>query len=266
MIYVDALLNLPLPLLILGVFVILVAASELGFLAGIFIRRRFRKGNDVVLDVDNNVATITNSSLALLALFLGFTFSSALDHFEKNRESVSNEASAIAATYQIAQMQPTPYNQKLVAQLGQYVDVRLGVADLPNDAQAIRALQLAGRNEQAKLWAIANQMAKSKPDAPMLGSLVDALNNLVSAELTRTDNLLNGVPTGLFVPVALFLLFNGVLLGVSLGEGKQRHVVLSWGLYLLVALAVGIIVDLDRPLKGFINVDQDAMIALNWMR
>jgi hypothetical protein len=33
-----------------------------------------------------------------------------------------------------------------------------------------------------------------------------------------------------------------------------------------VALAVGIIVDLDRPLKGFINVDQDAMIALKWMR
>ena len=144
--------------------------------------------------------------------------------------------------------------------------MRLGVADLPNDPQAIRALQSAGRTEQAKLWAIANQMVKNKPDAPMLGNLVEALNNLVSAELTRTDNLLNGVPTGLFVPVALFLLFNGVLLGVSLGEGKQRHVVLSWGLYLLVALAVGIIVDLDRPLKGFINVDQDAMIALKWMR
>ena len=266
MIYVDSLLNLPLPLLILGVFVILVVASELGFLAGVFIRRRFQQEKAVVLDVDNNVATITNSSLALLALFLGFTFSSALDHFEKNRESVSNEASAIVATYQIAHMQPSPYNERLIDQLGRYIDVRLGVADLANDPQAIRALQSAGRTEQAKLWAIANQMVKNKPDAPMLGNLVEALNNLVSAELTRTDNLLNGVPTGLFVPVALFLLFNGVLLGVSLGEGKQRHVVLSWGLYLLVALAVGIIVDLDRPLKGFINVDQDAMIALKWMR
>ena len=30
----------------------------------------------------------------------------------------------------------------------------------------------------------------------------------------------------------------------------------------LLALAVGIIVDLDRPLKGFINVDQQAMMIL----
>jgi hypothetical protein len=51
-------------------------------------------------------------------------------------------------------------------------------------------------------------------------------------------------------------------MGMSLGETAKRHLLLSWGMYLLVALAVGIIIDLDRPLKGFINVNQNAIIVL----
>lgn len=259
---IDYLLNQPLPLLILGVFGVLAAASEAGFIAGRWISRRFRKQKAQILDVDNNVSTITNSSLALLALFLGFTFSSALDHFEKNREAVSNEAVAIAAAYEVVNLQPEPFKAKLKADLATYIDVRLQVADLPNDPQAIRVLQQESRQQQKQLWTTVEVMSSKSPDAPLLQPLIESLNGVVGTEKARTESLINGVPNGLFMPVALFLLFNGVLMGVSLGEGARRHILLSWGLYFLVALAVGIIVDLDRPLKGFINVDQQAMVLL----
>ena len=75
-------------------------------MAGRWISRKFGKSKELPIDVDNNVWTITNSSLALLALFLGFTFSSALDHFEKNREAVTNEATAITTAYNIIKLQP----------------------------------------------------------------------------------------------------------------------------------------------------------------
>mgnify|MGYP000013432854 CR=1 FL=1 len=246
----------------LGVFVVLAAASEAGFFTGRWISRRFRKQKAQVLDVDNNVSTITNSSLALLALFLGFTFSSALDHFEKNREAVSNEAVAISAAYELVNLQPEPFRAKLRLGLAEYIDTRLQVADLPNDPQAIRKLQRESVQQQKKLWATVVAMSSKLPEAPLLQPLIESLNGVVSAEKVRTESLINGVPNGLFMPVALFLLFNGVLMGVSLGEGDRRHILLSWGLYFLVALAVGIIVDLDRPLKGFINVDQQAMMLL----
>lgn len=259
---IDLLLNQPLPLLILGVFIILAAASEIGFMAGRCIAKKFGNAKELPLDVDNNVSTITNSSLALLALFLGFTFSSALDHFEKNREAVTNEATALTTAYQIIKLQPQEYRDTLVGQLNTYIDVRLGVAALPNDPQSIRALQQDSQRQQEQMWRTVSILAAHQPDTPLLPPLIDALNSLVTAEKIRTDSLINGVPNGLFMPVALFLLFNGVLMGVSLGEGARRHTVLSWGLYFLVALAVGIIVDLDRPLKGYINVDQQAMMIL----
>lgn len=261
MTYIDTLLNQPLPLLILGVFVVLAVASELGFFAGRFLSRHFRKEQPAI-DVDNNVSTITNSSLALLALFLGFTFSSALDHFEKNREAVTNEAAAITAASEIINFQPSPFKLRLKDSLGEYLDTRLKVADLPNDPDSIRMLHQESRVKQKQLWAIAEEQSAKESDSSMLQPLIEALNNVVVAETVRTESLINGVPNGLFMPVALFLLFNGVLMGVSLGEGARRHILLSWGLYFLVALAVGIIVDLDRPLKGFINVDQQAMINL----
>ena len=241
---------------------VLAAASEAGFFTGRWISKRFTKQKAQALDVDNNVSTITNSSLALLALFLGFTFSSALDHFEKNREAVLNEAMAISAAYEFMSLQPEPYRLKLRADLSSYIDVRLKVADLPNDPNAIRKLQQESAQEQRKLWASVEAMSRKSPEWPLLQPLIESLNGVVSAEKVRTESLINGVPNGLFMPVALFLLFNGVLMGVSLGEGARRHILLSWGLYFLVALAVGIIIDLDRPLNGFINVDQQAMTLL----
>lgn len=262
MLSIDLLLNQPLPLLILGVFIILAAASEIGFIAGRWIARKFGKAKELTLDVDNNVSTITNSSLALLALFLGFTFSSALDHFEKNREAVTNEATALTTAYHVIKLQPQEYRDTLLGQLNTYIDVRLGVAALPNDSKAIRTLEQDSQQQQEQMWSTVNSMVTNHPDTPMLPPLIDALNSVVTAEKNRTDSLINGVPNGLFMPVALFLLFNGVLMGVSLGEGARRHTLLSWGLYFLVALAVGIIVDLDRPLKGYINVDQQAMMIL----
>jgi hypothetical protein len=249
-------------LLILGVFVVLTVASEAGFFAGRWVTCRFRKQKQVAEDVDNNVITITNSSLALLALFLGFTFSSALDHFEKNREAVTNEASTITEAYQLINLQREPFRGNLVKELREYIDGRLKVAGLPNDPQALRALQQENRRQQNQIWSTVREMSEQSPEAPCLQLLVESLNNMVTAEKNRTESLINGVPNGLFLPVAFFLLFNGVLVGISLGEGAKRHILLSWGMYFLVALSVGIIVDLDRPLKGFINVDQQAMTLL----
>lgn len=259
--YIDFLLDLYLPLLIFGVFVTLVIASELGYFLGRIIVRYLRKGaTDNV--IDENVSTITNSSLALLALFLGFTFSSALDHFEKNREAIIQESNAISTTYELAALQPEPAKTDLTNAIRDYLSIRLKVMELPNHPDEIRALQRESQLQKKVLWDAINQLIVRDRDSVLLDPLVTSMTNMFQAERTRTEYLLNGVPNGLFVPVGLFLLFNGVLLGISLGEGAKRHVLLSWGLYLLVSLAVGIIIDLDRPLKGFINVDQAAMHIL----
>ena len=257
---IESLLNLSLPLLILGVFFVLVVSSEFGFWIGRLALKLVSKNAPHYFDNgDENVSTITNSSLALLALFLGFTFSSAMDHFELNRQAVINEAAAIKTLYQAAKLQPAPYSQELVKEIREYADIRLELESTQSNEKSVREIQSKSQSQLEKLWSQLRAIALKDPQSGTLDVLFQAIDSVETAENARTEYLLNNVPNGLFVPVGLFLIFNGVLLGASLGEGSKRHIILSWGLYFLVALAVGIIADLDRPLHGFINVDQQAM-------
>ncbi|APB99938.1 hypothetical protein [Polynucleobacter asymbioticus] len=257
---IESLLNLSLPLLIFGVFVVLVVSSELGFWIGRLALKIVSKNAPHYFDnSDENVSTITNSSLALLALFLGFTFSSAMDHFELNRQAVINEAAVIKTAYQAAKLQPAPYSQELVKDIREYADIRLELESTQSNEKSVREIQSKSQHQLEKIWSQLRAIAQKDPQSGSLDLLFQAIDSVGTAENARTEYLLNNVPNGLFVPVGLFLIFNGVLLGASLGEGSKRHIILSWGLYFLVALAVGIIADLDRPLHGFINVDQQAM-------
>lgn len=259
----DYLLNLWLPYLILGIFVALALASEIGYRVSRIVLAWYRQGaHPASEDVDDSVNTITNSSLALLALFLGFTFSSAMQHFEINREAVIKEAATISTAYQYSELQPAPYDANIAQQIRDYADLRLTLGVSAGDGKSIKKIARQSYQQQQKIWQSVAQMIRQKPENFLSDSLVASVNEMVASENARTEYLLNNVPNGLFVPVGFFLVFNGVLLGVSLAEGAKRHMLMSWGLYLLVALAVGIIVDLNRPLSGLINVDQQAMLAM----
>lgn len=260
---IESLLALSLPVLILSVFIALIISSEMGFWLGRLTIRLTTKGKSTYFDdSDENVSTITNSSLALLALFLGFTFSSAMDHFELNRLAVINESAAIQSAYQAAKIQPAPYAQELVVNLQTYTDIRLQLEESQSNSKSVRDIQLQSQQQLEKLWNTVRALTQQNLQSSSIDILFGSISNVGITENARTEYLLNNVPDGLFVPVGLFLIFNGILLGASLGEGSKRHVVLSWGLYFLVALAVGIIADLDRPLNGFINIDQQAMHIL----
>jgi hypothetical protein len=260
----NFLLSLSLPALVIGVFVLLAIASEIGFWIGFGVVKTVSKLNNrkITTQIDNNVSTITNSSLALLALFLGFAFSSAMNHFEKNRDAVVSEAAAIEIAYNHTGLLQEPFCAKIKNEITTYTNIRLKLSSgNVNDAQ-IREIRDESIKQYALIWQDTKEMLKLNPDGQLNNTFIGALSNMLQAQSMRTTSLLNEIPQGLFIPIGLFLLFNGVLVGVSLGEGARRHLLLSCGLYLLVALAVGIIVDLDRPLQGFINVNQEAMLLL----
>lgn len=258
--FITYILSFNLPSLVLVVFAALAVSSETGFWIGHLLLRSTFKKFKVVLD--DNSSTITNSSLGLLALFLGFTFSSAMEHFELNREAVVKEASAINSVYQYTKLLPEPYHKEIYNELNHYIDVRLETGKTRGVDHSVLEVEERSKKVQSSLWKLIGEVSNKEKDSPAVSNLLSAMNDLVNAELTRTEYLLNNVPNGLFVPVGLFLLFNGVFLGVSLSEGENRHILLSWGLYLLVALSVAIIIDLDRPLTGLIDINQNAIEKL----
>lgn len=260
----DIVLNLPIWYLVISIFIALTLASEIGFwigYVGSILIAKYKK-QKWQPQLDDNITTITNSSLALLALFLGFAFSSAMDHFEKNREAVTNEAITIAAVYRYSDLITNQYKEEIKTELKTYIATRLKLVDNECSDKDIKAVHNESVQERKILWQSINKMINEYPNWELNGDFISSLNEMIQAEDTRSSYLLNEVPKGLFLPIGIFVMFNGFLFGVSLGGTARRHVLMTWGMYILIALAVGIIADLDRPLQGFINIDQSAMIML----
>jgi hypothetical protein len=210
-----------------------------------------------------HVNAMQASLLGVLALLLGFTFSLALQRFSDRSEAVVAEANAIGTAYLRARLLPGNVQSEVKAALQRHVDLRVQAGAVTLDHRRDRRALLAKTNENLdSLWRIASRAAKEDPNPVTSGLFIQALNDLIDAYGTRDAALERHVPE-----VVLFLLHGTfILTGIVLGYGARvsghRS---SFATYILIALVVVlafVIVDLDRPRRGMIKVDQSSLHGL----
>lgn len=216
-----------------------------------------------VEDVNSYIGSIQASILGLLALLLGFTFSMSMQRFHPRSMALINEAKAIG-TVQLrvellpVQMQPTA--EKL---LNTYLDLRVAVATLPVSEHVEQQLLLTQTSPlQQKLGQLVGEVAEQDPRPVTTGMMITALNAMFDALGKRNAVLHMQVPQ--IVLLVLFAVFTiaGSMMGYS--AGLSGHLINTPILLvgLIITLIVLLIIDLDRPRQGIIQVDQHPMMAL----
>lgn len=210
-----------------------------------------------------HVNAIQASLLGVLALLLGFTFSLALQRFSDRSEAVVAEANAIGTAYLRARLLPGTVQSEVKADLQRHVDLRVQAGAVTLDDERDRLALLAKTNENLdSLWRLASRAAKEDPNPVTSGLFTQSLNDLIDAYGTRDAALERHVPE-----VVLFLLYGafiltGIVLGYGAGVSGHRS---SFATYILIALVVVlafVVVDLDRPRRGMIKVDQSSLHGL----
>ncbi|HSN81764.1 MAG TPA: hypothetical protein VLS88_04245 [Polyangiales bacterium] len=241
--------------------VIVYASIAVGIEVGHFLGRRMQ--GRVTEPSKAHVNAIQASLLGVLALLLGFTFSLALQRFSDRSEAVVAEANAIGTAYLRARLLPGTVQSEVKAALQRHADLRVRAGAVTLDDERDRRALLAKTNENLdSLWRIASRAAKEDPNPVTSGLFVQALNDLIDAYGTRDAALERHVPE-----VVLFLLYGTfILTGIVLGYGARvsghRS---SFATYILIGLVVVlafVIVDLDRPRRGMIKVDQGSLHGL----
>jgi hypothetical protein len=99
---------------------------------------------------------------------------------------------------------------------------------------------------------------------------------LIAGPQTMSDELLYGQSEWLIAAVMIALLFGAAELGyrfglkrptsfndVGCGLGKHRHTATTNILAILLIVVMTVIMDLDRPRRGLIQVSQNSMIRLH---
>lgn len=202
--------------------------------------------------------------LGLLALLLAFTFSLALQRFDSRSEAVVDEANAIGTAFLRTDLLPPPLRDEARAAIDRYLDARVDESALPLHDQATRAkvngVAIAGHGG---LWQIALRAAlpENTSRAPTL-MFVESVNRLIDGYGKRTSGLNQHVPELVLGLLLVTFLLAGGIMGFAAGAASHRPSPVTYILIGLMVVLVFIVLDLDRPRRGIINVDHSSLLDL----
>jgi hypothetical protein len=236
----------------LSLFVALLVVSEISFRLG----RRAKHNPDASQEVS---MTVTGGILAMLGLVLGFTFAMAMSRYELRTELVVVESNAIGTAYLRTSFLPEPFRDQERALLREYLDVRMEFyADRTGKRQQMEYLTKA-LELQPRFWAVAVEGAAHNPDWVRTQLLFSALNDVIDSGARRVHAARNHVPEAALYILFIFAPLALAAIGYRYGVAQSRHFVLVGGLALAVSFVISIIVDLDRPRQGLVQVNEQSL-------
>jgi hypothetical protein len=202
---------------------------------------------------------LVGSLLALMAFLLAITMGMASDRFDTRRQIVLQEANALGTVYLRASLLPEPASSEIRERLREYAAVRIASNDLEDlRARVARSIEL-----HDEVWSITEEMARVSRDSEILALFIDSLNAMIDLHGMRlTSGYYARVPE-----TVLLLLLAGTLLTLSMvgynaGLSLRRGPLASVVLILILGAVITLVVDLDRPRDGFLEVSQQPLFDL----
>ena len=211
-------------------------------------------------EIKGQTAAIQAGIVGLLALLLGFTFNMSLQRYDARSNVVIEESGAICKAAMQANLLRAPNRDKALALLEQYMALRVSLSQVDlSDQEQRRSLNLKVNTLQSQLTEVAQDEIETSSKPSVANAFFQALSHMITTENKRTAMLRLHVPE----PV-LFLLFfvfvtAGGMLGYTSGLHRKRPTFPTLLMSGLIVIVVFMIVDLDRPRRGIIQVNHDTL-------
>ncbi|WP_394197122.1 bestrophin-like domain [Litoreibacter albidus] len=231
-------------------------AMRLGRMVG---KKSQRHHND---ESKSQVGAVQGSLLGLLALLLGFTFSLALNRYDDRSRAVVSEANAIGTAWLRTDLLSDARRDEAKALMSRYGTIRYEAGRVPA-SEPVRRAELVGAAEEIfdKLWQVASAEVQ-EVGGPAAVSMTAALNDMIDALGERDAAIERHVPElVLFLMFATFVLL-GSILGYSSGLTAVKAGFPVYAMLILIVALVFVIIDLDRPRRGLIEVNQQPLFAI----
>jgi len=232
-----------------GTVALFLLASEGGFQVG----RRLRKPA-----AEDGSGTVLGGLFALLGLLLAFTFGMASARYDGRKQMLLDEANAIGTAYLRADLLPEPVKGEVRTLFRAYVDLRLEVARSGKVQEAI------GPSERihGELWSRAVRHAEASP-TPVAALVVQAVNDVIDMHGKRVAlGWRNPIPPTILYTLYLVAVLALGVMGLEGGLRGFRSAAPTLAVVITLATVVALIVDLDRPGEGLLQVSQQAMAEL----
>jgi hypothetical protein len=204
------------------------------------------------------VGSVVAATLALLAFTLAITFNMAHEKHNDRKQLVRQDAKAIRSVYDRALLLPSDAAQRAHALLAEYALIR--AFDTFKDPE-IPLRQVIARSEeiQRELWL----QAVEYRDDPQLRFYLDALSTLTNTHAERiTMGVHDRVPTAVWVCLWVVTALGMLTMGYQSALAGSRRTWAMVPLVLAFCVVLCVALDLDRPQRGILRVDQGPMMRL----
>lgn len=202
---------------------------------------------------------LVGSILALMAFLLAVTMGMASDRFEARRAVVLTEANSIGTTYLRADFLPEPAATEMRELLREYAPLRVNVADdEERNANFVRSSALL-----TDMWAIASRENERQAGSETFALFIETLNDTIDLHATRVAAVVYGrVPETVLILLILGSALTLGMVGYSAGLTRRRSSVAAVVLVIALGATIMLVVDLDRPRRGFLQVSQQPLLDL----
>jgi len=237
--------------------VAMLAANEAG--------RRFgmgRRSDQKAGHKERTNATVA-SILATVALMLGFTFTMSVQRFDGRSDATMREANAIGTTYLRSQLLSGAEQSDAQQVLARYIAHRIESTKIDMSHPAARRdADREAKRLQSEIWTSAIRAAENDPNPTRSGLFIRALNEMIDSYASRQAALDKHLPAIVLYLLFLMLIIAEVVLGYAGGLAQTQPRVATVSLSVLIVLVLFLVFDLDRPRRGFVQVNQASMLEL----
>ncbi|WP_220399061.1 hypothetical protein [Granulicella sp. WH15] len=231
--------------------VLLLAATR----AGMFLRRRQDAGENLHSDL----GVITSSSLAILGLIIGFSFSMAISRYDQRKDLEQAEANAIGTEYLRAELLPVGDADRIKPLLLQYIDLRISFYTAPSLELAHQQLDKPTDQVEEKLWSVIRAAAASTP-TPITSLAVAGMNDVFSSQDSTLAGRYNRIPLAAWALLATIALCSAMLVGYGANRPSSK---LFLVLPLLISISCFLIADIESPRGGIIRIYPQSLQRLS---
>lgn len=207
-------------------------------------------------------AVIEASMYSLLALLLAFSYSLAVGRYDARRVVFVDETNSIGTTYLRTQLLAPLAAVQIRAALREYVRERLDYISSEDASPEQAKIQDDSAKLQRTMWSLAMKEAAREPRSTMIPLFVSSLNDTIDLSTKEQAALAAHIPDIVILLLIGLMIVTAGMLGAMFARIRQHAVAPRVVYALALAVAIGLVFDLDRPQRGLIRVNLEAMQTL----
>jgi hypothetical protein len=252
----QPLVHIPALYLAIPYFLLLVIFNWLGYL---YKNRQVKKFPDIG---NSGLGTAEGSLLGLMALLLSFAFGISATKYESRRQIIVEEANNIGTVILRCDLYPDSARTLFRVDLKNYVEARIAYYDVGDDENRIQNTLSNADSLSGLCWRRAAGLALNPVNTVASMQMIPALNAMIDIVSTREAGRRSVVPRLILDILLVLTIISSFLAGYG-SKGHERRWVLVVAFALMTTLALYLVIDLDRPRQGYINLKSAEQQMIN---